>query len=141
MSERNCIERIRETGKFAAFVPAWTVQIYTNTINDHSSICGLNDDDYSFSFITTYVQKDSVFLDRINKFIALSIEPGMTDKALRNTVFVPEPIRETAGLSDGYFVFILSHLLIAFYILFFGHGLSFLLFLCEVFYHSRLRYV
>ena len=100
-----------------------------------------NDDDYSFSFVTTYVQKGGVFLDRINKFIALTIEPGMTDKVLRNTVFVPELILETADLSNGYFVFILSHLLIAFYILFSGHCLSFLLFLCEVFYHSRLRYV
>jgi len=62
VSERNCNERIRETGKFAVFVPAWTVQSYTNTINDHSCICGLNGDDYTFSFVTTDVQKIAFFL-------------------------------------------------------------------------------
>jgi len=65
----------------------------------------------------------------------------MTGKALRDSVFVPKPTRDATDLSDGYFVFTFSHLLIAFYILLVGHALSFLLFLCEVFYHSRLRYV
>jgi hypothetical protein len=43
--------------------------------------------------------------------------------------------------SDGYFVFTLSHLRIAFYILFLGHSLSCLLFVCEVLYKLRLRYL
>ena len=55
-SETECIERIHETSEIAAFVAAWAVQNYTNTINDRSSFCRLNEDDYSFSFVTTYVQ-------------------------------------------------------------------------------------
>ena len=79
----------------------------------------------------------------LNKFIALFITSGMTDKAHRDIEFVPMPIRDFTDVSDGYFVLnlIVSHLRIAFYILFGGHGLSFLLFLCEVFYHFRLRFV
>jgi hypothetical protein len=136
-----CIERIHETGNFAIFAPMWTVQNYTNIIDDHSTVCLLNDDDYTFSFITTYVQKGSFILESLNKYITLSIESGMVARMTRDRVFVPKPTLNIIGVSGGYFVFTLSHLHIAFYILFVGHVLSFLLFLCEVFYHFRLRYV
>jgi hypothetical protein len=136
-----CINRIRETGNFAIFAPMWIVQNYTNTINDHSTVCLLNDDDYSFFFITTYVQKGSFFLELLNKYVTLLIESGMFARAARDSVYVPKPIRNDIDMSEGYFVFTLSHLRIAFYILFVGQVLSFLLFLCEVFYHCRLRYV
>jgi len=39
-----CLDRIRETGNFATFALKWRVQNYTNIINDHSTICLLNDD-------------------------------------------------------------------------------------------------
>jgi hypothetical protein len=137
-----CIDRIRETrSNFATFAPIWIVQNYTNTINDHSTVCLLNDDDYSFNFVTTYVQKGSFFLEILNKYITHLIESGMTARAVRDSVYVPKPIRDNIDMSDVYFVFTLSHLPIAFYILFVGQVLSFLLFLCEVFYHCRLRYV
>ena len=58
-----CIDKIRETGNFAVFAPVWFVQNYTNVINDHSTICLLNDDDNDFFFITTYVQKVAFFLN------------------------------------------------------------------------------
>jgi hypothetical protein len=54
---KDWIGRIRETDNYAVFVPVWFVQNYRNIINDHNSICHLNDDDYIFIFITTYVQK------------------------------------------------------------------------------------
>jgi len=136
-----CIDRIRETGNFATFLPVWVVQNYTNIINDHSTVCLLNDDDYVFIFLTAYVQKGSFFLESLNKFFALSIESGVFDKALRNIEFMLKPFRQSSDLSAGYFVFTLSHLRIAFSILFVGHSLSFLLFLCEVFFHFILKYV
>jgi hypothetical protein len=141
LSEWECLDKIRETGNFAAFVPAWAVHSYKTYFKDCSTICSVNDDDYAFGFTTTYVQKGSIFLDSLNKFIALSFESGIIDRALRDTLLVSKPIRNTTDLSDGYFVFTFSHLRIAFYILLCGHGLSFLLFLCEVFCHFRLRYV
>jgi hypothetical protein len=134
-----CIDKIRETGKYACFVPVQLAQNYISTIHDHSSVCLLNDDEYYFSFITTYVQKGSFFLESVNKFVALSLESGMIDKTVKDSVFMSGPIRNDTDVSDGYFVFTLSHLCIAFYIIFVGHGLSFVLFLCELFYHFRHR--
>jgi hypothetical protein len=136
-----CIDRIRETGNFATFTDLWIVQHYTNTINDHSTVCLLNDDDYEISFVTTYVQKGSFFLESINKFLSLYIESGLIAKATRESIFEPKPFRHNMDVSEGYFVFTLSHLRIAFYILFVGQGVSFLTFLCEVFYHFTLRYI
>ena len=136
-----CIGRIRETGNFATFAAVWEVWNYTNVINDHSTICLLNDDDYNFFFVTAYMQNGSVFLESLNKFVFLYTESGMFHRMLRDTIYMSISTRNTIDVSDGYFVFTLNHLRIAFYILFFGHGLSFLLFLCEVFYHFRLRYV
>jgi len=140
-THKECINRIRDTGNFAAFVPMWMVHFYPNIVNDHSTVCLLNDDDYVFHFITTYVQKGSIFLESLNKYIILYIESGMSARTDMNRVFVPTPIRNAIEGSVGYFVFTLGQLHIAFYILFVGHGLSFLMFLCELFYHFRLRYV
>jgi hypothetical protein len=136
-----CIDRIRETGSSATFAPVLVVQNYTNTINDNSTVCLLNDDDYLFQFITTYVQKGSFFLESLNKYVSLYIESGMFHRMLRSSVYMSKSTRNTIDVSDGYFVFNINHLCIAFYILLVGHGLSFLLFLCEVLFHFRLRYV
>jgi hypothetical protein len=58
-----CIDRIRETGNFATFAPIWFVQFYKNITNDHGSVCLLNDDNYLFLFVTTYMQKVAFFLN------------------------------------------------------------------------------
>jgi hypothetical protein len=137
-----CLDRIRDPGYFAAFVPTWVAHNYINVNNAHSTVCPLNDDDddYIFYFITAYVQKGSFFLESLNKFITIYLESGIVGKLLRNTLDDTRPIRNTVDVSDGYFVFTLSHLNFAFYIIFLGHTLSFLLFVCEVLYKLRLRY-
>jgi hypothetical protein len=137
---KDCIGRIRETGNFATFAPVWFVQNYTNIINDHNTVCLLNDDDYNFSFITTYVQKGSLFLESLNKFVSLYIESGMFHRMVRDSVYMSMSTHKTIDVSGEYFVFTLNHLRIAFYVLLLGHGLSFLLFLCEVLFHFGLRY-
>jgi hypothetical protein len=136
-----CLDRFRETGNIAIFVPVVAVQIYKNIYNEHNTYCPINDDDYALRFITTYVQKGSIFLESLNKFIALSIESGMFGNSLRDSLFLPNPTVDSSDLAEGYFVFTLSHFRIAFHILFVGHGLSFLLFLCEVFSHFIFRQV
>ena len=136
-----CIDRIHETGNFAIFAPVWLVWNYTNIINDHGTVCLLYDDEYSFVFITSYVQNGSVFLESLNKFVSLYVESGMFHRMVKDSVYMSKYTRNTSDVSDEYFVFTLNHLRIAFYILFFGHCLSFLLFLCEVFCHFTLRYV
>jgi hypothetical protein len=71
-----CLYRIRETGNFAKFAPKRVVQNYTNIINiinDHSTVCLLNDDDYEFIFLPTYMQKGNYFLESLNKYTTLSM--------------------------------------------------------------------
>lgn len=134
-----CIDRIRETGNFATFAPVFIVQNYTNTINDHSTVYPLDDDDYDFIFITTYLQKGSFFLESLNKYIILYAEFGLIEWLFKDPIFMSRYNRNNIDVPDGYFVFTLSHLLFVFYVIVFGHGLSFLLFLCEVFYHFKLK--
>jgi hypothetical protein len=136
-----CIDRIHESGNFAMYAPVWSVQNYTKLFKIQSSVCQLNDDDYDILFITSYVQKGSFFLESLNMFVVFLMQSGLINKKVRDSVYMPRSIRNTTDVSDGYFVFTLNHLRIAFYILFVGHGVSFLLFLCEVLYHFRLRYV
>jgi hypothetical protein len=138
--EWECLQRIREIGNVATFVATYLAHYYTNIINDHGTICPLNDYDYVFSFITTYMQKRSFFLESLNRFIPLSIESGMADRVLGESVHVTRLTRNTTAASDEYFVFTLSHFRIAFYSLFLCHSLSCLLFVCEVLYKLRLRY-
>jgi hypothetical protein len=56
-----CLDRILETGNFATFAPMLVVQNYTYIMNDHNTLCLLNDDDYEFIFLTTYVLKGNYF--------------------------------------------------------------------------------
>ena len=81
-----CIDRIRETGNFATYAPVWVVWNYTSIMNDHSTVCVLNDDDYESFFVTTYVQKGSAFLESLNKFVAYYIESGIIHRKVRDRV-------------------------------------------------------
>jgi hypothetical protein len=135
-----CFNRIRETGNFALYDTVWLVKNYTNTINDHNTVCLVNDDGNEFSFVTPYVQKGSFFLEPLKRFVSLYTESGMFHRMIKNTVYMFKSTRNIIDVSNGYFVYTLNHLRIAFYALFCGYGLSSLLFLCEVFYHFKLRY-
>jgi hypothetical protein len=83
-----CIDSIRKTGKFAIFAPVWVGQNYTIIINDHSTVCLLNDDDYDFTLITTYVQKYSFLLELLNKHIILSFESGLYDRLAKDIIYM-----------------------------------------------------
>jgi hypothetical protein len=139
-TEEMCFERMQEKGNLAVFSSMWVIEYYKNNISDHT-ICLLNDDDCKFIFVTTYVQKGSFLLESLNKYITNLIESGMLARMARDTLFAPKPISANIDVTAGYFVFTLSHLRIAFYVLFVGQGVSFLVFLCELFYHFIHRYV
>jgi hypothetical protein len=136
-----CLQRIRETGDFATLAEEWLVQNFTNSVNDHSSFCVLNDDDYFFVFLSVYAQKGSFLLDFFNKIVTFATESGMVVKADRDRRTAKRHVQGAADRFGEYFVFTLNHLRIAFYILVLGHSMSVLLFVCEILYHSRLRKV
>lgn len=138
-SEQTCIDRIRETGNFATLCQTWMVQDYTNFINDHSFICPLNDDDTFFVFLCIYMPKGSFLLEFVNRLVSFSTESGIIEKKDRERKYKNKDIPEPENIFGDYFVFTLSHLRIAFYILFVGYGLSLLLLLGELLHHFRLR--
>ncbi|PNF25900.1 hypothetical protein B7P43_G10647 [Cryptotermes secundus] len=134
-----CFRRIRETGDFATLAEEWYVQNFTNTINDHSSFCILNNNDYFFVFLSVYAQKGSFLLEFFNRIVTFATESGMVVKADRDRRIQKRNTPDEADRFGEYFVFTLNHLQIAFYILILGHSISFLLFVCEILYHSKLR--
>jgi hypothetical protein len=136
-----CLHRIRETGDFSTLAEEWYVQNFTSSINDHSFLCILNDDDYFFVFLSVYAQKGSFLLDFFNRIVTFATESGMVVKADRDRRIATRNDRGEADRFGEYFVFTLNHLRIAFYVLILGHSMSFLLFVCEILYHSRLRKV
>jgi hypothetical protein len=137
--EEICLNKIRETGDFATLAEEWFVQNFTYSINDHSFVCPLNDDDYFFVFLSVYVQKGSFLLEFVNKIVTFAMESGMALKADRDRRISNRDVPDPADIFGEYFVFTPNHLRIAFYILFLGHSVSFILFVCELIYHSRLR--
>jgi hypothetical protein len=133
-----CLNKIRETGDFATLVDEWYVQNFTNSIDDHSFVCPLNDDDYHFVYLSIYVQKGSFLLEFINKLVRVATESGLLEKAMTDYVTTNRDVPDPADIFGEYFVFTLTHLRIAFYILLVGHSLSFVVFVCEHIYRSRL---
>jgi hypothetical protein len=134
-----CLRRIRETGDFATLAEEWYVQNFTNNMNDYDFFCILNNDDYFFVFLSVYGRKGSFLLDLFNRIVTFATESGMVVKADRDRRIAKRNVSGEADRFGEYFVFTLNHLRIAFYVLILGHTVSFLLLVCEILYHSRLR--
>jgi hypothetical protein len=139
--EQKCIGRIRETGNFATLCDAWEVQDYTNRVNDHSFVCPLNDEDTFPVFLSVYVPKGSFLLEFINRLVSIATESGLIVKVDRDDMYEKKDVADSGKIFGDYFVFTLSHLHIAFYILFVGHCLSFLFFVGELLFHFILKRV
>jgi hypothetical protein len=139
--EVTCIDRIRESGNFAGLFETLRVQHRTNYLNDHNFICPLNDEDGFSHVLRFYVQKGSFLLEFLNRLVSISTESGLIVKWIRDGIYVNKDAPDCGKIFGDYFVFTLSHLRIAFYILFVGHGLSVLLFVGEFLFHFGLRRV
>jgi hypothetical protein len=134
-----CIYRIRETGNFATFCGTWVLQHHTNFINDRTFVCPLNDEDSFPVFLMLYVKKGSFFLEVINQLVSIATESGIFLKAVGDRMNVNKDVADSTKIFGDYFVFTLSHLHIAFCVLFVGHGLSVLSFLGELLFHITLK--
>jgi hypothetical protein len=136
-SEQACVERIRDTGNFATLCQEWYVQNYTNYINDHSFVCPLNDYDTMYVFLSFYLPKGSFLLEFINRFVTFVTESGLIVKLTRDTFSPNKDVDKSWETFGDYFVFTVSHLRLAFYILFLGDCLSVLFFFGELLYSFR----
>jgi hypothetical protein len=133
--EHICLRRIRETSDYATLAEEWYVQNFTNGMTDHSAFCPLNDADYFFVFLSVYAQKGSFLLEFFNRMVTFATESGISAKADKDRRVTNKRGSGEADSLGEYFVFTLSHLRIAFYILLLGNGMSFALFLCELLRH------
>jgi hypothetical protein len=137
--EETCIDRIRETGNFASLCQAWVVVHNTNISSDHSLICPLNDVDTFPVFLSFYVPKGSFLLEFVNQLVSVATESGMAVKVDRDRTCKNKDVADSREIFGDYFVFTVSHLRVAFYVLFVGHGLSVLLFVGELLYYFILK--
>jgi hypothetical protein len=64
------------------------------------------------------------------------LESGEITKYHRDLWKLSSYIHEEEDTSEQYFVFTISHVLVAFYTLAIGHSLGFVIFLLEMFHHS-----
>jgi hypothetical protein len=91
----------------------------------------MNDVDAYPVKVVAYFSKGSIFLQAFNKVLVSIVETGLIMRALKN--------KASPDLEDNveeFFVFTLSHLSIAFYLLLIGLSVSFVLFFCEVIYRK-----
>jgi hypothetical protein len=136
-SAEACVDRIRETGNFAFLLQEWYVQNYINYINDHSFVCPLNDYDTFNVFVCFYLPKGSILLEFTNRFATSITESGLAVKVYRDGLLQNKDVDVSGEIFGDYFVFTVSHLRLAFYILFLGDFLSVLFFFGELLYSFR----
>jgi hypothetical protein len=132
-----CINKVIETGSFATIVESWAADKHLQSVNDSDRelVCRMNENDSFPIRIVSYFSKSSFLLDTFNKRLASITESGLNIRAdkerkIRST-FNKLDINDTGG---GYFVFTITHLLIAFYTLLIGYILSSNVLICEILY-------
>jgi hypothetical protein len=80
--------------------------------------------------------KGTQILEQFNKFVTRLLESGVIikhQKDTRNPFFYSDDEEDT---SEQHFVFTISHILVAFYVLAIGHSLAIVIFLLELLHHS-----
>jgi hypothetical protein len=75
-------------------------------------------------------------LEQFNKYVTRMQESGEITKYERDLWIISSYLDDKEDTSQRYFVFSISHLLIAFYVLSIGHSLGFVMFLLELLHHS-----
>jgi len=99
-----------------------------------NSLCQIEDGVVERGQIVMVLPKGSALLDRINDIIFHVVEAGVFGEWVKMTDHM-QMVKEKAffpgGLSDEYYKLSLEHLQSAFYLLLFGHCLSFVIFVTE----------
>jgi hypothetical protein len=130
---KKCVERIIDTGNFALFEEKLFVNGYLAMVKKRNKVCVMNYYEVEKKTSAVLFSRGTQILDQFNKFLTRKLESGEIikhQKDLRTTFFYSNDEEE------HYFVFTISHLLVAFYSLAIGHSLGFVIFLLELFHHS-----
>ncbi|GFG36828.1 hypothetical protein Cfor_09709 [Coptotermes formosanus] len=134
-----CLKRIIDTASFATISESWSVESNLQHIKGGSSVCPMNDLDKFPIKIVFYFQKGSIIKEQFNSLLTAMVETGhiknINAGRTRRGYSVGDDVGED-GSTDQYFVFTTAHLFVAFYTLFLGYILSFLMFLGEMLYNK-----
>jgi hypothetical protein len=103
----------------------------------HTS-CTVKESAVLFTDVIMLLQKGSPLLDRVNEIIGRVLEGGIIDYWVQNCAEIREVIKAEANatktLADEFRGLTMKHMQSAFYLLFFGQGLSMISFITEVIY-------
>ena len=131
-----CVERIIDTGNFALFAESGYVNRYLASAKKRNKVCVMNHYDVDPQRMVNLFSRWTQILEQFNKFVTRMQESGEITKHERNVRIYSSTFHDEEDASQQYFVFSISHLLVAFYALSIGHSLGFVIFLLELLHHS-----
>jgi hypothetical protein len=134
--EAKCVERIIDTGNFALFGNSRNINRYLASAKKGNKVCVMNYYDVDTQRMVNLFSSGTQILEEFNKFVTRMQESGDTTKHERDLWNISSYVDEEEDTSQQYFVFSISHLLVAFYALSVGHILGFVMFLVEMLHHS-----
>lgn len=131
-----CVQRIIDTGNFALFEDSRNVNRYLASAKKRNKVCVMNYYDVDPQRMVNLFSGRTQILEQFNKFVTRMQESGEITKHERDLRIISSYFDYEEDTSRQYFVFTISHLLVAFYALTIGHSLAFVLFLLELLHHS-----
>ena len=133
---KKCFQRIIDTGNFALFEQSRIANNYPATAKKRNKVCVMNYYDVDSGSSVALFPKGTQILEQFNKFVTRMFESGEITKHDRQLWAFSSHFDGEEDTSQQYFVFTISHLLLAFYVLTIGHSLGFVMFLLEILHHS-----
>ncbi|GFG36592.1 hypothetical protein Cfor_06395 [Coptotermes formosanus] len=135
-----CVERITDTGNFAVFEDSRKVKRYLASVKKRNSVCVMNNIDVRLDRMVALFSRRTLILEQFNKFVTRMLESGEITKHDREHWTLSTYFHDEEITSGEYFVFTISHLLVAFYALIIGHSVGCVMFLLELLHHSYSTY-
>ncbi len=133
---KKCVQRIIDTGNFALFEDSQTVNKYLASEKKRNKVCTMNYYDVDSWRMVALFSKGTQILEKFDNFVTRMLESGEITKHDRQLWAFSSYFDDEEDTSQQYFVFTISHLLLAFYVLAVGHSLGFVVFLLEILHHS-----
>jgi hypothetical protein len=133
---KKCVERIIDTGNFALFENSRNVKRYLASAKKRKEACVMNYYEVDPQRMVILFATGNQILEQFNKYVTRMQESGVITKYERDLWIVSSYVGDEENTSQKYFVFSVSHLLLAFYALSIGHILGFVMFLLELLHHS-----
>jgi hypothetical protein len=138
---KECISRVINRGDYVTLRSEIYAEYFVATTMPKriKPLCSL-DSRFKTYLVNMYVQKDTPLLTPLNRIISRGLESAIFYKIINENkdswrYQVPHDKKyDTESSDETYFVFSTEHLAVAFYVLLFGYGSSFVIFVGELLY-------